>query len=304
MTSPHAPTKQRQPRSSGKTRARQITNWLDFIRPYLDRYVTLPRGEQKSYVENLSEELRENRLENGGPPDAPGPSVNTLRRYMAAAQFLESHGIVKFPQERVRLPSASVEAIMRISKRDAAYAQTLLADLMAGRQTIRGLRKQLENLPEEGLAPDLNIRQISYDELVQALSEFATRLIKMPVAPEKFELADFKLGPDVVPVATFDPLAPPYATGKFGDRRQFIIFDESTVRWKVSPDRARREFKRNVAVATTMFDIVAVCCATLQSDVDDMRARMHDDGRKHLLVLTGALSSEVADHLEPILNFK
>jgi hypothetical protein len=31
---------------------------------------------------------------------------------------------------------------------------------------------------------------------------------------------------------------------------------------------------------------------------------MHDDSRKHLLVLTGALSSEVANHLEPNLHFK
>jgi hypothetical protein len=135
----------------------------------------------------------------------------------------------------------------------------------------------------QGLSPDPNIRKFSYEELRQALSEFASGLFGKPVAPAKFHLADFELGPDVVPVA---------------------IFDESTVRWKVSPDRAKREFKRNIAVATTLFDIVAVCCATLQSDVDDMRARMCGDCRKRVLVLTGALASEVGEHLEPMMHFK
>jgi hypothetical protein len=76
------------------------------------------------------------------------------------------------------------------------------------------------------------------------------------------------------------------------------------LRWKVSPDRAKREFKRNIAVATTMFDIVAVCCATLRSDVDDMRARMYDNYQKRVLVLTGTLSAEVSEHLEPIMHLK
>lgn len=304
MTSRRASAKQKRPKRIGKPRTRQLSNWLEFIRPHLDHYVTLPRGEQKNYVERLSEEMRQLRIDQGGRPEAPGPSVNTLRRYMAAAQFLQSHGIVNFPAGRPRMPAAAVEAIASISKRDPAYAQTLLADLMAGRQTIRGLRTQLENLPEQGFPPDPNIRRFSYEELQQALSEFASRVFGKPVAPEEFQLAEFSLGPDVVPVATFDPLAHPFATGKFGDGRRVAIFDESTVLWKVSPDRAKREFKRNIAVATTMFDIVAVCCATLQSDVDDMRARMYGDCRKRVLVLTGALSSEVGVHLEPIMYLK
>lgn len=304
MTSRRAPKKKKRSRAAGKPRTRQISNWLDFIRPHLDRYVTLPRGDQKKFVEGLSEEIRELRVDKDDRPEAPGPSVNTLRRYVAAAQFLESHGIVKFPPDRPRLPAAAVEAIARISKRDPAYAQTLLADLMAGRQTVRRLRTELREMPEQGLAPDPNIRKFSYEELRQVLSEFASGLFGKPVAPAEFQLADFELGPDVVPVATFDPLAHPFATGKFGDDRRVAIFDESTVRWKVSPDRAKREFKRNIAVATTLFDIVAVCCATLQSDVDDMRAKMLDHCRKRVLVLKGTLASEFGDHLEPIMHFK
>ncbi len=304
MPPPRAPTKKPSPRSARKPRAPQISNWLDFIRPHLERYVRLPRGEQKDYVERVSKELREFRIDHGGRSDAPGPSVNTLRRYMAAAQFLESHGIVAFKAGHSRVPAAAVEAVARISKRDPSYAQTLLADLIAGRQTVRKLRTQLEVMPTEGLAPDPNIRKFSYEELQQALSKFASRVFGKPIAPEEFQLADFELGPEVVPVAMFDPLARPYATGKFGDGRRIVVFDESTVRWNVSPDRAKREFKRNIAVATTMFDIVAVCCVTLQSDVDDMRARMYDECRKRLLVLSGVLSSEVGNHLEPLMHLK
>ncbi|HEY5378177.1 MAG TPA: hypothetical protein VIJ78_01405 [Pseudolabrys sp.] len=304
MTPRRTSTKKKRSKPAGKSRARQISNWLAFIHPHLGRYVTLPSGDQKKYFERLSEEMRQLEIDEGGRRDAPGPSVNTLRRYMAAAQFLESHGIVKFPAGRPRMPAAAVEAIVRISKRDPAYAQTLLADLMAGRQTIRRLRTELEGMPEQGLAPDPNIRKFSYEELRQALSKFASGLFGKPVAPTEFQLTEFEFEPDVVPVATFDPLAQPFATGEFGDGRRVAIFDESTVRWKVSPDRARREFKRNIAVATTLFDIVAVCYTTLQSDVDDMRARMLDHCRKRVLVLTGVLASEVGEHLEPMTHFK
>src|ERR1039458_7918404 len=102
----------------------------------------------------------------------------------------------------------------------------------AGRSVTMEPHQTLRHV--QGLSPDPNIRKFSYEELRQALSEFASGLFGKPVAPAKFHLADFELGPDVVPVA---------------------IFDESTVRWKVSPDRAKREFKRNIAVATTLFDI-------------------------------------------------
>jgi len=41
---------------------------------------------------------------------------------------------------------------------------------MAGRQTAHGLRAQLKDIPEQGLAPDPNARKFSYEELQQALS--------------------------------------------------------------------------------------------------------------------------------------
>jgi cyanate lyase len=43
----------------------------------------------------------------------------------------------------------------------------------------------------------------------------------------------------------------------------------------------------------------------IMSAIDfDMRARMYDDCRKRVLLMTGALSSEVGDHLEPIMHLK
>ncbi len=38
-----------------------------------------------------------------------------------------------------------------------------------------------------------------------------------------------------------------------------------------------------------MFDIDGVCYVTLHSDIDDMRARMYNECRKPLLVLSGVL---------------
>jgi hypothetical protein len=48
MTSRRASPKKKRSKRPGKPRTRQISNWLDFIRPRLDLYVTLPRGDQKN----------------------------------------------------------------------------------------------------------------------------------------------------------------------------------------------------------------------------------------------------------------
>ncbi len=94
-------------RKKRKPPARAIAQWLDFIRPHLDRYAQAGRGEQKKYIDDLSKMV--------------GTGVDTLRRFIWAAQFLESHRITQFPPGIQRMPLASVEVIMRISKRDPVY---------------------------------------------------------------------------------------------------------------------------------------------------------------------------------------
>src|ERR1700757_3056341 len=101
-TQPPAAAGQDKPETK-RPRAPQIRNWLAFIRPHADRYAALPRGERMQLVAELSKKT--------------GTRENTLRRFIAAAQVLETHGIREIPPGRKYLPVGSVEAIEGISKK-------------------------------------------------------------------------------------------------------------------------------------------------------------------------------------------
>lgn len=110
------PSKQNAPagaaaRNTQRKPAPQISNWLAFIRPHADRYESQPRGERRKLIEKLTEKSVS--------------SGNTLRRYIAAARMLERHGIRQFPARLRHLPVATVEAIERISRKDAARRREL-----------------------------------------------------------------------------------------------------------------------------------------------------------------------------------
>ena len=132
-----ASVKKAAPRRSGsgkpRKRAKTIVNWLGFIRPHLQEYSALPPGEQLKLLQKLS--------------DKTGTNVNTLRRYLGAARFLESvFAITVFPPNRQRMPIASVEAISRIYRKDPNAGRTYMQQLVAGHLTIVELKKQLKNM--------------------------------------------------------------------------------------------------------------------------------------------------------------
>jgi hypothetical protein len=262
----HASANQSRQKSLRKERAPQRSNWLEFIQPHVDRYGRLPRGEQKKYLEKLSGDVK--------------TSVKTLRAFLAAAAYLEINGITEFPEKAQRMPVASVEAIMRISKRDPARAKRLLEGVCQGAWTARTLQDELRTINKQP-AVQQTAAKVSEQQLLAALGKLTgchPRLIQV----SGFELSD-------VPKTFFDRLAFPHAIAYLGKTGRVAVFDESAIGWTVSADRAKRALNSNVAVAATLLDFAVVFCSTLRHDLERFRSLMRAEIRDRIALFDGAL---------------
>jgi len=270
-------------RARGKTdslgRAAPTTDWLGFIRPHFERYRTLPWGKQKEFIDDLAEKT--------------GRSENTLRRYIAAAELLESFGITQFPANLKRMPFASVEAIGRISKKDPVEGRRLLNDLMGGTGTIRGLKKQLAGLSKgravsrkSSTTPSVSIDQV-YEEIVSTVSGVPGGNDWLPPKLNYIKFAEWP-GSTILAKVAWPRIVVPL----LGEHR-VVVFDESTLAWASSPATVTREFRFNIAAAVAMFDFVLVYCSALQADVERFIALMRDESRRRILVRQGTLDLDV-----------
>lgn len=281
-----APTAEHSKTSKRKERAPQISNWLEFIRPHLDPYGRLPRGEQKDYLEKLSAKMK--------------TGVKTLRGFIAAAQYLESNGITSFPEKAKRMPVASIEAIIRIGKRDPARAKKLLEDLSQGGWAARTLHDELQaskketpdktKTPEPRRPPDAN--QLEFCKALERLTDCPPWYCRFT----EFTLSD-------LPKTLFDRLAFPRAVVDLSDGKQVVVFDESAIAWAVSPDRAKREFIRNVAVAATVVDFVLVCCTTHCRDLEKFKSLLRADIRDRIAIHYGAVDIPSDEFLRKFARF-
>jgi hypothetical protein len=111
------------------TPGRIAKEWLSYIRPHLRPYEALGRGDRRDYVAKLSKKVK--------------LSDNTLRRFIAAAQFLEAEGITELPPG-IRMPVAAVEQVARIAAREPERRRELLSEVADGKLTIIELRKLLK----------------------------------------------------------------------------------------------------------------------------------------------------------------
>ena len=128
MANPKRHKRTRGDKTSSPDRAAPTTDWLGFIRPHFEVYRMLPWGKQNEFIDKLARDK--------------GPSANTLRRYIAAAELLEGVGITQFPPDLTRMPVASVEAIGRIHSgiRPSPRHRSRLALTLSEREEIsRGL---------------------------------------------------------------------------------------------------------------------------------------------------------------------
>lgn len=259
-------------KATGRKRAAPITDWLGFIRPHLEIYSTLPWGEQKEFIEKLARK--------------EGQSVNTLRRYIAAAEFLEVLGITRFPENVERMPVAAVETIRRISRISPAHGRALLDDLMRGIGTIRSLKEQLAAI--SGRRRIYSSAQISATVGSMALEDLEAEIrfvvADMPdmldFVPSKLSVHSFKEwhGPSHL----FAKGGRPSVVVPLLEDRVIAVFDEGALWWSRSPARAVRDFLQNIIKAATMFDVVMVYCQTLKDEVAVLIAAMHQECRRRI----------------------
>lgn len=184
------------------------------------------------------------------------------------------------------MPVGSIEFIMRIGKRDPERARYLLSGLGRGNWTAAELRFELDATRDLPSSPDPAIERINEDRLRDILADIVRSRGELSDATE-LGLMDFEFWD--MPLALFDRLAYPVAIAQFPDGRKAAIFDEAAVKWKVSPDRAKREFLRNVGIATSMFALVLVFCSGLEDDVHRLGSALSEDCDRKLFVRKGIL---------------
>lgn len=264
---PTAPTDEDRPKK--RPRAQQIRNWLGFIRPYADRYAALPRGERMTVIDDLIKQT--------------GSSENTIRRFLAAAQVLETHGIRELPPGVRYLPVASVELIERISKKDPERGRELFKLLLSNGGGIRYFKEMLKEVSATE-APDKSDHRGKDLWLDDALEAIARRAY---VDPGELLLAGFDQAPLRRSLSLFAKSAAPVLVVSIPQDRRAAVFDESVLVWSSGPALVTREFLRNIAVAVATFDWVVVRCATLAPDVNGLTADMLARCRERIILLSG-----------------
>ena len=254
-----------------RKRAPLIRNWLAFIRPHADRYEALPRGEQRKLIEKLSKKS--------------GSSENTLRRYIAAARVLETHGIREFPAGSRRLPVAAIEAIERIGKKDPARGRKLFADVMTGMWSVQSLKEMLAETPRRARRPDKDdaVPKLSQMDVMESLARLAhTEWLDLTLT----SFGDASKGRRF---NLFAKTAAPRFVVMIADGRRAAIFDEKGLAWAGGAARVTREFLQNIAMATAMFDYVVVVCNMLDGEVQAVIADMPRECRDRVALLRGVL---------------
>jgi hypothetical protein len=250
-----------------RKRAKSVVNWLGFIRPLLQDYAALPAGAQVKLLQKLSRQR--------------GTSVNTLRRYVGAARFLERvFAITEFPPGRPRLPVASVEAIARIYRKDAGVGHALMDELVAGHLTIVALKKKLKTMGR-GARVKPGAAAISERDIVEDVAELHKDLAAL-VARGQLHTAPFSAWSG--PSRLFGGRALPACVVATPERRWIAVFDEAALAWAVSPATVAGEFLANIAIASATFDFVLVYCTSLQRQAHSVVASLVEDCRRRVRV--------------------
>jgi hypothetical protein len=221
----------------------KLPNWLAYIRPHIEPYQALGRGERRKYIEKLSKQTK--------------LSDNSLRRFIAAAQFLEAEGITDLPSGG-RLPLGAVENIARIAALDPSRRRTLLDEVAAGRMTIDQValelektRKRAKRRADEG---PLRLETLAIDELRSK-----------GVDLEGMTLLSFDDDGDV---RYFDSQTRPAFVIRIREKPPIVVMDGRQFGGTAASFmRQRKEFLRNVLVAAGLYETVLVYAPHWYEDV-------------------------------------
>jgi hypothetical protein len=241
---------------------RVANDWLPYIRPHLRPYEALGRGERRDYIAKLSKKVR--------------LSDNTLRRFIAAAQFLEAEGITEMPPE-VRMPVAAIERIARIAARQPERRRKLLEDVAEGRLTILQLRELLKRSRKAVKPKRLSALATSLEGFVMQELE-VRRLGKRSNMVLRFA-EDGEFG-WLFPA----PIKPSFVV-HLPEARRVLVLDERASRGAGSSFIAqRREFLRHILVGASLYDFVFVFVSAWRNDVQKLLRQMRPILRSQIIL--------------------
>jgi hypothetical protein len=220
-----------------------LPNWLAYIRPHVQPYLKLGRGERQSYIKKL---VKQTKL-----------SDNSLRRYIAAAQFLEAEGITDLPPVG-RLPLGAVENIARIAAHDPSRRRTLLEEVAAGNMTIDEVAVELEKTRKNAK------RRVNAAPV--GLEGMATDALKeRQVDLRGISLFSFDDDGDA---RYFDSQTRPVLVIRLPEKPPMVVMDGRQVGGTAASFmRQRKEFLRNVLVAAGLYETVLVYAPHWYEDV-------------------------------------
>jgi hypothetical protein len=244
-------------------------DWLSFIRPHLLPYQGLGSGERLRYITKLSKET--------------GLSDNSLRRYIAAAQFLEAEGYTEIPTGR-RLPVAAVERIARIAAIRPGTQRSLIDDVLRGGTSVASLAMTLDMAKKRAakIQRDLLFKPLSSREGFEYLAnaakaELASRGIadaaSMKALPfEQFDTSEY-----------YEWQSRPAIAIKLPEDRQVAVLSERLLPQAIIGQR--KEFKRNLLSAVACYDYVLVHAPSLQADIERLRKAVLPSVRERIISL-------------------
>ena len=246
------------------------SNWLGYIRPHIRPYEALGPGERLKYIAKLSK--------------ATKLSDNSLRRFIAAAQFLEGEGITELSPGR-RMPVAAVERIARIAAREPERRRQLLDDLAAGNLTVEQLVLELKK-SKQIRRSRVAIPASSLEDLAKA--QLQARGI---AAADDMKVFPFE---EVDTPEYYDWQTKPALAIILPHDRRIAVMDATRIGGPPSSFiRQRKEFKRNIVSAAAFYDYVLVYALSWRADVEKLLMSVRSDVRARIIPI------ETSEELSP-----
>jgi len=242
---------------------RVANDWLAYIRPHLRPFEALGRGERGDYIAKLSKKVR--------------LSDNTLRRFIAAGQFLEAEGITELAPD-VRMPVAAVERVARIAVRQPERRRKLLADVSEGKLTIMQLRELLKKSTRSARRPGGAAHVTSSVDLVARELEIRNICKQSDVVlgrADEEELGWLLATPMKQSFIVLLPEA----------RRALILDGKLSHGAGASFALQRREFLRNVLIGASLYDFVFVFPAAWHRETEKLLRQLRPALRKNVIVV-------------------
>ncbi len=243
---------------------RIASEWLAYIRPHVRPYQALGRGDRRDYIAKLSKRVK--------------LSDNTLRRFIAAAQYLDAEGITELPPG-VRMPVAAVERVARIAAREPDKRQQLLKDVAEGRLTIAQLRGLLKKSSKSAAKR----KRVSIPE--EPLEKRALALLE---ARGVFKRSDAVLATfqGLDHWSYFDSHTKPVLVILLSQDRRIIVMDDRLIGGTAASFMTqRREFLRNILAGVGLYDLVLVFASIWHEDVGKMVCAMRPEMRQRIILL-------------------